>query len=409
MTTLTNVDDAIHAILQQIEQVSTEPVALADSFNRVLAEAITSQLDLPPFANSAMDGFAIFAEDSKAAPTPLKITMDIRAGDAPESSLKRGEAARIMTGAPLPQGANAVIAVENTDHDFSQLDAESSRMTVTLHKQVAIGDNIRKAGESVSRGQRVMQPGRIIGAAEIGMLASLGHPQVTVVRKPRVAIVGTGDELIPVDQPLTPGKIHDSNSYALAALVQQHGGEALRLPVAADKPEAIRALFQEALAQQPDLLISSAGVSVGAADYVRTMLEELGSLQFWRINMRPGKPLVFGSIQGIPFFGLPGNPVSAMVTFDVIVRPALLKLAGRVDESGYVEAVVGETMRSDGRRTFARVVLEEKNGQLIAQETGTQSSGALVSMLLADGLLIIPEGVQELEAGSIAKVRLLRT
>lgn len=403
-----NVDDAIQAILQQITQINSEPVPLADSFNRVLAEAIISEVDLPPFANSAQDGFAIYAEDSAPAPVTLRVVMDIRAGDDPQTSLQRGEAARIMTGAPIPPGANAVIPVEATDNDFSQLDTEPMSPTVTLHQSATVGNNIRNAGESIYHGQQVMEPGQIIGAAEIGMLASLGHATISVLRKPRVVILGTGDELIPVDQPLAPGKIHDSNSYALAALVQQNGGDAIRLPIAGDEPGAIRELFQEALAQQPDLLISSAGVSVGAADYVRTILEELGSLQFWRINMRPGKPLVFGNIQGIPFFGLPGNPVSAMVTFDVIVRPALLKLAGRPDTARYVEAVVGKTMRSDGRRTFARVILEEKEGQFIAHETGTQSSGALVSMLLADGLLVIPEGIEQLEAGSSATVRLLR-
>ncbi|MCA9915383.1 MAG: molybdopterin molybdotransferase MoeA, partial [Anaerolineae bacterium] len=406
MPKLTSVDDAIYAILQQIEAVSIEQVSLADNFNRVLAEEITSDIDLPPFDNSAMDGFAIYAEDSEPAPVTLQVTMDIRAGAAPQTTLQRGQAARIMTGAPVPPGANAVIPVEDTDNDFSQLDAQPMPSTVTLHKTVTIGNSIRKAGESIYNGQKVLQPGRIIGAAEIGMLASLGHAIVSVVRKPRVVILGTGDELIPVDQPLAPGQIHDSNSYTLAALVQQHGGEAIRLPIAADEPGAIRALFQAALAQEPDLLISSAGVSVGAADYVRTILEELGSLQFWRINMRPGKPLVFGNIQGVPFFGLPGNPVSAMVTFDVIVRPALLKLAGRPDTARYVETVVAETMHSDGRRTFARVSLQEQDGRWLARETGTQSSGALVSMLLADGLLIIPEGIEQLEAGSSATVRL---
>jgi len=395
----------------RIDPVQREPgetIRLTESYGRVLAQEIVSDTNLPPFDNSAMDGFALYAEDSTEAPATLRLAQDIRAGDAPETPLQRGEAARIMTGAPIPPGANAVIPVEDTDADFSELDAAPLPPQVTLHKPINQGANIRRAGESIHEGQRVLEAGRVIGAAEIGMLAALGRATVQVVRRPHVVILGTGDELVEVDQPLTPGKIRDSNSYALAALVQQHGGEALRLPNAPDDAQTIRAMFEDALARKPDLLISSAGVSVGAADYVRAILEELGSLQFWKINMRPGKPLAFGQLGGVPFFGLPGNPVSAMVTFDVIVRPALLKLGGRPDNARYVDAILGETMRSDGRRTYARVMLHEEDGQWIARETGTQSSGALVSMILADGLLVIPEGVRELEAGNSARVRLLR-
>lgn len=408
MSALTPVDDAIHAILQQITTIAAETVSLPESRNCVLAEDIHSEINLPPFANSAMDGFAIQAADSQNAPVTLTVTQDIRAGDAPQSTLQPGEAARIMTGAPMPPGADAVIPVEDTDADFSQLDNAQLQEAVTLHKAVQTGNSIRYAGESIREGQHILEAGRVIGAAEIGLLASLGHATVEVLRKPKVVILGTGDELVDVGQPLTPGKIHDSNSYALQALIEQYGGEAIRLPNAPDNASAIRALFEEALSHQPDMLLSSAGVSVGAADYVRTILEELGNLDFWKINMRPGKPLAFGEIRGIPFFGLPGNPVSAMVTFDVIVRPALLKLAGRPDDAQYIDAILGEAMRSDGRRTYARVTLNQEAGTWIAKQTGTQSSGALVSMILADGLLIIPEDVHQLEAGSTAKVRLLR-
>jgi len=408
MTALTPVDDAIRAILEQITTVAAESVPLVKSRNRILSQDIISDANLPPFDNSAMDGFAVRADDTNVTPATLKVTQDIRAGDAPDKTLQAGEAARIMTGAPIPPGADAVIPVEDTDADFSQLDDAPLPPIVTVHKSVSVGDNVRNKGESIQTGQKILEAGRLISAAEIGMLASLGHATVPVLRKPKVMILGTGDELVDVDQPLEPGKIRDSNSYALQALVEQYGGEAIRLPNAPDEAGAIRTLFEQALSLQPDLLLSSAGVSMGADDYVRAILEELGKLDFWKINMRHGKPLAFGDIRGVPFFGLPGNPVSAMVTFDVIVRPALLKLAGRPDDAQYVDVILGETMHSDGRRTYARVILQQEDGSWIAKQTGTQSSGALVSMVLADGLLIIPEGIRKLEVGSTAKVRLLR-
>jgi molybdopterin molybdotransferase len=240
------------------------------------------------------------------------------------------------------------------------------------------------------------------------MLASIGLAQVPVIRNPRVVILSTGDELIAIDQPLPAGKIYESNSYMLEAMVNFYGGTAIRLPTAPDTLQDVRALFSQALAHQPDLIISSAGVSVGEADYVRTVLEELGQIDFWRINLRPGKPLAYGNVQGIPFFGLPGNPVSAMVTFEVITRPALLKLQGRHDEPAETIAILAEDTASDGRRSYHRVRLYRENGQLFATSTGTQSSGALISVIVADGLMIIPEDVKFVTAGTPMTVRLLR-
>jgi molybdopterin molybdotransferase len=213
---------------------------------------------------------------------------------------------------------------------------------------------------------------------------------------------------VKVDEALTPGKIRDTNSYTLYGLVKLQGGQPIRLPIAGDTLQDVRHLFLTALEQHPDLIISSAGVSVGAADLVRTVLEELGKIDLWRINMRPGKPLAFGQIQNVPFFGLPGNPVSAMVTFEIFVRPAILKLAGREGEMGLVQAIVGEDIRSDGRRSYLRVRLTRNQGQWVAYTTGTQSSGALMSMVLADGLLIVPEGVTFVQEGTELPVRLLR-
>lgn len=412
MSKLLNLDVAIARILERFECLPPETLPLPETLNRVLAEDLISDIQLPPFDNSAMDGFAIQAADSHNAsnetPVTLKLVMDIPAGVFPQQKLEAGQAARIMTGAPIPDGADAIIPVEDTDVDFSDLDKPMPE-TVALHKQVEKGAEIRFAGENIDVGQTILSSGTVIRPAEIGMLASLGHSNVAVVRKPKIVIVGTGDELVGIDEDLAPGKIRDSNSYTLSALARQDGAEAIRLPIAPDNPDAIRKLFQNALAQNPDLIISSAGVSVGAADYVRSIIEELGEIGFWRINIRPGKPLAFGRIADVPFFGLPGNPVSAMVTYDVLVRPALLKMGGRQDNSQYIEAITGEVMRSDGRRTFARVQIERENGQFVAYATGTQSSGALVSMVKADGLLIIPENNRLIETGTKLKVKLLRS
>ena len=236
------------------------------------------------------------------------------------------------------------------------------------------------------------------------MIAGVGRPRVEVIRQPKVAILSSGDELVDVYDELTPGKIRDTNGYTLAGLIRGAGGVPIRLPIAKDRLESIRALYRRALEINPDLLISTAGVSVGAADLVKVVMDELGAIDFWRINMRPGKPLAYGTIQGVPFFGLPGNPVSTMVTFEVIVRPALAKIAGRAFKQRTLKATLADEMRSDGRRTYARVTLRREGDSLVARSTGIQSSGALMSMVLADGLAVIPEEIRRIPAGDEIEV-----
>lgn len=406
MSNLMNVDDAIERILAKMTQLNAEKIHITDSLGRVLAEDIISTTDLPPFDNSAMDGFAIKAEDSGDNKT-LNVVMDIPAGTSTDQTLNHGEAARIMTGAPIPNGADAVIPVEDTDADFSVLD-QALETSIRLTKSIEQGAAIRRTGENIERGQVVLTAGTIIDAAAIGMLASLGHAEFSVIRRPRVAIIGSGDELVDIDAPVGAGQIRDSNSYALAALIAGDGAIPMRQAIASDQPDAIRQLFSDTLAQAPDLIVSSAGVSVGAADYIKLILDELGEVGFWRINLRPGKPLAFGMIDDVPFFGLPGNPVSAMVTYLVLVRPALMVLSGKDYKPRTVKARIAESVPSDGRRTFARVQLTQDNDGWIASTTGTQSSGAHMSMVLADGLLIIPEGQKQAEAGSILDVMLLK-
>lgn len=408
MTELLNVDLAIAGILKAISVLSDEAVPLMDALGRVLAEDVHSEVDLPPFANSSMDGFAVRAADTTGERPVLRVVMDIPAGLYPEQALGPGEAARIMTGAALPPGADAVVPVEETDAQWDAAQGTPLPAQVVIHKAARAGANVRPVGEDVRSGAFLLRAGTVLRPQDIGLLAALGMAYIRAYRRPRVAILSSGDELVGVEEVLVPGKIRDVNSYTLAGLVLEHGGEPLRLPPARDSLVSIREMFSDALARQPDMILSSAGVSVGAADLIRTVLAEYGRVDFWRINLRPGKPLAFGHIQAIPFFGLPGNPVSAMVTFDVLVRPALLKQAGRSDEWPLEMAVLAEDLVSDGRRSYLRVRLTVHDGELRATLTGTQSSGALSSMVAADGLLIIPEGVMEAKAGEVYPVRVLR-
>lgn len=412
MNSLLNVDAAVANILADMKTLGPETVSLPESFDRVLAEDIASPIDLPPFDNSAMDGYALRHEDSanasQTSPATLAVTMDILAGSAPDGELEAGAAARIMTGAPIPAGATAVIPVEDTDDDWRKGADSPCPAQVRIYRSLARGEHIRLAGENIKAGETIMAAGTVIGAAEIGMIAGIGRPRVEVIRQPKVVILSSGDELVDVYDELSPGKIRDTNGYTLAALIRGAGGVPIRLPIAKDRLESIRALYRRALEINPDLLISTAGVSVGAADLVRAVMDELGEIDFWRINMRPGKPLAYGTICGIPFFGLPGNPVSTMVTFEVLVRPALAKIAGRQVDQRRIKAALADDMRSDGRRTYARVTLQREGEGFSARSTGIQSSGALMSMVLADGLAIIPEEQTFIPAGGEVDVLLLR-
>lgn len=398
--------------MQGMARLPAERVTLDEALGRVLADNLTSDVNVPPFANSSMDGFAVRAVDVAAAqteaPVTLAVVMDIPAGTAPARVLEAGQAARIMTGAPLPDGADAVIPVEDTDHAYAQDGQAPLPPQVQVRRAVAAGAYVRAIGEDIHLEQAVLSAGTVLRPQELGVLAALGQAEASVVRRPVVAIVSTGDELTGPGEPLQRGKIRDSNSTTLAALVRSYGGVPVRLPIARDSVAEVRERFEQALAATPDVILSSAGVSVGTFDVVRTVLAELGQVDFWRINLRPGKPLAFGNLRGVPFFGLPGNPVSAMVTFDVFVRPVLLRLSGQPDHWPTVRAVMSEPLKGDGRRTYVRVTLKRENDRLIAITTGTQSSGALMSMVLADGLLIVPEDVTEAAPGTEFDVRLFR-
>lgn len=399
-----SVDEALAKILPEFKQLSARQVAISHAAGLVLAADVTAAIDLPPFTNSSMDGYAVRAADVQAANTILAVIGDIAAGTFPTQIVGTGQAMRIMTGAPMPEGADTVVPIEDTDGGDRM--ASTLPTTVRVNHAPEAGAYVRPIGEDIQSGQVVLRAGRVLRPADIGVLAGLGIAHVTVIRRPKIALLSTGDELLNVTDPLTPGKIHDTNGYTLSALVRALGGSVIRLGIAHDTVADVQRHLDRAISHGAHLILSSAGVSVGAFDVVKSVIESMGAIDFWKVNMRPGKPLAFGQVQGIPFIGLPGNPVSAMVTFDVFVRPAILKLGGHSWEVPYDEAITTEPFSSDGRRTYLRVQVDRRDGDLFARSTGSQSSGVLTSLVNADGLLIIPDGMTDVPAGTRLPIRL---
>jgi len=399
-----SVEEAAELLLSHFHVLEPEIVPVLESLGRVLAEDVCSDMDIPPHANTAMDGYALLAADTDGAsvesPRRLRIIADLAAGYVSETVVTRGTAIRIMTGAPIPPGADAVIQFEETDRDGDW---------VNVHKPVAVWANIRSAGEDVRKGARVLRKGSRIRPQELGMLATLGRKNVPVIRRPRVAILATGDEVVEIDAPLLPGKIRNSNSYSNAAQVMAAGGVPVMLGIAHDQIEELTAKIRSGLAQGVDLFITSGGVSVGDFDVVKQVLAAEGEMTFWRVRMKPGKPLAFGRIGDVPLLGLPGNPVSAMVSFEMFARPAILKMQGLLEWSRpMVEAtLVDGIKRKDDRRHYVRVRVEEQGGRYQAHLTGEQGSGILSSMVEANGLAIIPEDWSTAPAGSRVQVAML--
>ena len=394
---LFSVNEARERILSHFQATDAETLSLTECADRILAQDIAATTDLPPFDNSSMDGFAVRMADvtnAAASPRTLRVVADIPAGVSPAISLADGEAARIMTGAQLPDGADAVVPVEDTD--FNNRDAGSAAPdTVVISNSVFKGANVRSRGMDIQAGQIVLNKGRTLNPQDLGLLAMLGYANVSVHRKPRVALFSSGNELLEVGAPLEPGKIRDSNSYMLTALIEDTGTECIRLGVAKDDRESVEALLERAIGLNVDLILSSAGVSVGAFDFVKEAIEANGKMDFWRVNMRPGKPLAFGEHKKIPFIGLPGNPVSAFVGFEVFVRAVLQRLSGTETRGRQTVRVrSAEQIDSDGRESYLRAQVREEAGILVAYLTGHQGSGNLYSLVQANALLIIPAGVK---------------
>ncbi len=397
-----SVEEARARILEYVRPLEAESVPILDALGRVLCVDVRADAAIPPHDNSAMDGYAVRHADLLDADEPrLAVVGKVPAGAVWEGTLQAGQALRIMTGAPMPAGADTVVRFEDTVDEGDR---------VTIQRVPKAGRNVRRAGEDVEPGTVVLTRGQTLGAAEIGMLASVGQAQATVHRRPRVAVLATGDEILPLDAPPEPGKIRNINSYTNAAQVLALGGEPLVLEVASDREDSLVARLQSAVEQRADLIVTSGGVSVGDFDLVKQVLASEGNINFWWVNMKPGKPMAFGLLKGIPLLALPGNPVAAMLSFMLFGRPAVRKMLGyRQWGLPQARARLAEAIeRKDGRRHYLRVHLDETGDGLSARLTGDQGSGILTSLIVADGLAVIPEDRDHLPAGEVVDVILLR-
>lgn len=404
MYPMLSVEEALEKVLSAFHPLEPEEVDLMESLGRVLAEDIYADLNIPPLDNTAMDGYAVRAQDTRGAspqnPRRLRIIHELPAGYVSEKAVEPGTAIRIMTGAPIPPGADAIVRFEDTRREGDW---------VYVLKEVPPGKDIRRAGEDVKEGELKLRKGTLIRPAEVGMLAALGRRRVKVIRRPRVAILATGDELVDVDETPGPGQIRNTNSYSNAAQVIKYGGIPILLGIARDRREELSAKIREGIEKGADLILTSGGVSVGDFDVVKEVLAAEGEMNFWRVRMKPGKPLAFGHIAGVPLLGLPGNPVSVMVSFEIFARPAILKMQGRTRlDKPTVEAILLDAIeRKDNRRHYVRVIMQKENGQWYARLTGAQGSGILTSMVKANGLAVIPEDWDRVEPGTKVKVIML--
>ncbi|MDH4233598.1 MAG: molybdopterin molybdotransferase MoeA [Gallionella sp.] len=394
------VNEAQRVILESVPTLGAEPVKLEQSLGRVIAEEVRANRDQPPYDISAMDGYALRSDDLASIPATLEIVEDIKAGDMPTKTLAPAQCARIMTGAPMPQGADAVIRVEDTE--------ALADNRVQINQAVKLGNDIRRLGENMRNGEVVLTPGTSITPGVIGVLATVKRAQVQVYRRPRVAILSTGNELEGLDEPVDPNKIPNSNSYALMAQVQALGIEPVLLGIARDDPEELARYLKRGL--EYDVLLVSGGTSVGVHDYVRPTIEALGAqMLFWRVAMKPGHPVAFGKVGEKIIFGLPGNPVSSMVCFEEFVAPALRRMMGhaRTHRRTIAARLTHNVKHQPGRTEFIRVLLAKEQGGYAATSTGAQGSGMLLSMARADGLAVVPSDSAGLAAGSMVTVQLL--
>jgi len=413
-----SIHEALQRCLDSAPAVRAESIAITAGLGRVLAEDVVARTALPPWDNSAMDGFAVRASDTALAGTfessddpcgetsavqqggpRLRIVETIAAGTVGKHVLGAGETARIMTGAPMPEGADAVVMREHTT---------ATETDVEIHQAATTGQHIRKHGEDVATGQTVLQKGTVLSPAALGLCAAVGREQILVSQQPRVAIVSTGDELVPPGQALGPGQIHSSNAHSIAGLIHQAGGIPIDCGIAADDLEETHRAFMKAA--DCDVIISTGGVSVGDFDLVRQAMQDLGAdMQFWKVKIKPGKPLAFGIIQGTPTFGLPGNPVSCQVGFLQFVRPWIRMVLG--DPNPFLP-VIQARIRSPyfkraGRAELSRVQVRWENQEWTATPTGSQGSGSQTSMVLANGLMLLPEEGVQLSANDLVHVQII--
>lgn len=399
------VDDALERVLARFSPLEAVATPIIDALGMVVSRDIVSAVDVPPFRNSAMDGYALRSIDTAGAPVNLRIVAAVAAGSVSTRGVGSGEAIRVMTGAPVPAGADAVARFEETDEDPRP--GAGRHTTIGISRVIGPAENVREAGEDIRAGQVAMPSGTRVGPADVGILASLNVPAVSVHRRPRVAILSTGNEVVDLGPELRPGQIRNSNTYTVAALVRQAGGEPVLLGIARDSIDDLRAKLLTDV--PPDLFITSGGVSVGDYDVVKDVLRSRGSIDIWQVRMKPGKPLAFGAIDGVPLLGLPGNPVAAFVSFLQFARPAIRRMLGFQEVClPEADAVVTERLTNPGRRRhYIRGVAERTPDGLNVRSTGGQGSAILSSASRANCFLVVPETVDRVAPGDTLRVQFL--
>jgi molybdopterin molybdotransferase len=404
-----SVDEALAAILARFEPLPVEDAPILSALGQVLAEDVVADFDVPPLANAAMDGYAVRADDTRGASPErlvrLRVVEDLPAGRCAVNRVEPGTAIRIMTGAPVPDGADTVIQFELTGEGAGTPRGD----VVELHAEARPRVNVREAGEDIRAGRLTLAAGTLVRPGEVGLLATMGRATVRVHRRPRVAILSTGDEVVEPGEPLAPGKIYDANSFTIAAMVTRAGGVPTRIGVAPDRADEL--IHRVDRLERIDLLVSSAGVSVGDYDVVKQALNRDGQVTFYQVRMRPGRPLAFGTLAGVPLLGLPGNPVAAAISFELFGRPAVMRMLGRRgwQRPEVVARLDGSIDNNDGRRSYYRVRVESTPDGYVARLTGPQGSGILSSMAMASGLMVIPEDRRRVEPGESVVVRLLES
>ena len=409
-----SVEEALTQIISSFTTLDHEEKSILECLGQILAEDVTSPLDLPPLSNSGMDGYAVIWDDiahsSQQNPTRLDVIGIVPAGQVSNQTVTPGSAIRIMTGAPVPNGADTVIPFEETD-ELERRNAGHGLDDININTSLPRGSNIRPSGEDVKQNELVLKSGTLIRPSEISVLASLGLPTIKVIRRPLVSILATGDELVQVDGNLIPGKIYDSNSAGIAASILSAGGIPRILGIAQDTVESLNDKLEGI--QGSDLVITSAGVSKGDYDVVKDVLNDKGNINFWSVRMRPAKPLAFGHLNHedtlIPMLGLPGNPVSALVAFEMFARPAIRQMLGLTTlDRPVVEGILTNPIfNADERRVYARVEVTRNNGTYYASPTGPQGSNILTSMSKANGLAICPDDEPSRNVGDKVNIIML--
>lgn len=413
-----SIEEALEKVLGLVSVLPAEERHPLEALGQVLDEDVQATFDIPPLANTAMDGYAVRAADTAGAsvktPRELRVVGEVAAGYVYSGAIARGEAVRIMTGAPIPDGADAVVPFEETDEPFDTAPRKTGAVSaaVRIFKEARPGANIRPAGEDVRSGDLILARGTVLRPSVIAVLASLGRDRVRVIRRPRVAVLSTGDELLAPGEARSGSRIYDANAYGIAALVQKYGGEPVLLGIARDTVEDLTARVRQGL--DADLLVTSAGVSRGDYDVVKDVLAREGEIAFWTVAIKPGKPLAFGTFERdgrrVPHLGLPGNPVSSLVAFETFGRPAVLKMMGKTDfRRPVVRAVAEERIANAGdpRVCLARCIVTQRDGHYYARLAGSQSSGVLTALARANGLTLIPADVDVVEAGDEVEVLML--